>query len=463
MKKSRLNALLRPLKPKELRKLRKFVSSPFFNQQQCLVDLLAYSIENISAPLNKKATYAHLFPTKPFNETDLRLQVSYLCRLIEKFIAYTEIEADPSLLLQKTAEGLTQRNQKEEALRILQKSQARIEKQPLRNATYFENRYRIELSQYAYEAVDKPTEAFNMAAFQNLDTAYFINKLKLACQLLSHQTTYQSSYDLSSLSTVLQEIQSRNLLETPIVATYYYCYLTLTEPTIIQHFHQFKNLLLQHSSLLADRETRDLYLLAINFCIKQINQGEEAFFTQALKLYKGGLNNEALLVNGVLSRFTYHNIVIAGLHNKEFDWVEQFIHQYRKSLERRFQESSFSFSKARLEYHRKNYDGVLELLQKANYRDVLLNLSAKTLLVKVYYELSELDLLYSHLEAMKTFIRRKRVIGYHKTNYLNIVSFTQKLLGLNDYDKKAVDDFVKAVEAVKVLTEKKWLLEQAVN
>jgi tetratricopeptide (TPR) repeat protein len=150
--------------------------------------------------------------------------------------------------------------------------------------------------------------------------------------------------------------------------------------------------------------------------------------------------------------------VAAGLQAGEPDWVNEFIHHYKNALERPYRESSFSFNLARLEYARRRYDAVLELLQKANYHDPLLNLAAKTLLLKTWYELGEYDLLQSHLDAMRNYIRRKRVIGYHKTNYLNIVKYTEKLLKINLLNPKETAELKAGIHNEEILTEREWLL-----
>ena len=115
----------------------------------------------------------------------------------------------------------------------------------------------------------------------------------------------------------------------------------------------------------------------------------------------------------------------------------------RKPCRRSIGKACLPFSLARLAYRRKQYDLALELLQKSKYEDLLLNLAAKTLQLKTYYELSEWDKLSAHLEAMKRFVNRKKVIGYHRQNYLNIINYTQKLLKVNPFDKSAVVDLQK--------------------
>ena len=161
----------------------------------------------------------------------------------------------------------------------------------------------------------------------------------------------------------------------------------------------------------------------------------------------------------MLTRFTYHNIVAIGLRLGELEWVRYFITEFKNRLEKTYRESAFSYNLARLEYESRHFDHVLELLQKANYRDPLLNLAAKTLLLKTYYEISEFDLLQSHLDAMRNYIHRKRVIGYHRTNYLNIIRFAEKLMRHNPLDKAATQKLRQDIEQEEVLTEKVFFLK----
>lgn len=126
-------------------------------------------------------------------------------------------------------------------------------------------------------------------------------------------------------------------------------------------------------------------MFAINHCIRRANSGAREMEHELLNLYRRALDAGSLFENGVLSRFTYHNIAATGLRCGELDWAETFIHRYNDRLERQYRESSLSFNLARLEYARRRFDSVLTLLQKANYNDPLLHLAAKTLLLKTYF------------------------------------------------------------------------------
>ena len=253
----------------------------------------------------------------------------------------------------------------------------------------------------------------------------------------------------------------KNFAQThPAVSVYLHCYRMMRFPEDEAHFQQFKQSLLHDRGIFSAEEMHGLFIWAANYCIRRLNAGEKRYFQEVLDLYKPALESGYLLENGVLPRYTYHNVVAAGLHTGDLEWVNYFIHQYKNSLEKPYRESAFSFNLARLEFARNNYSAVLELLQKANYRDVLVNLATKTLLLKTYYALDEFDLLQSHLDAMHNYITRKRVIGYHRSNYLNIIRYASKLLALRFSSKTEVEKLRTAIVAEEHLSEKEWFLAQ---
>jgi hypothetical protein len=277
----------------------------------------------------------------------------------------------------------------------------------------------------------------------------------------------QKDYNTGLLSLLLSHIAVQTeLLEIPAIRTYYYGYFSLKEPTQTAHFEAFSAAIMQYHSLFSENDIRDLYLMAVNYCIKKHNSGDENYARQGLDLYKKGLTEGFLLENNILSRFVYRNIVAWGLLFKEYDWTDTFIHEYRNRLERSYRDSMFSFCLARLEYSRRNYEAAMLLLQKAEYRDILLGLAAKTILMKIYYELDEWETLEAHLSSMKAYLIRKRVMGYHKTNYQNIIKYTKKisenaLLNVGKIQNPTnLTALREAIEKENILTEKEWLLAQ---
>jgi len=162
----------------------------------------------------------------------------------------------------------------------------------------------------------------------------------------------------------------------------------------------------------------------------------------------------------LLSRYTFRNLVTNGTYLKEFAWVENFIVQYKPFLEERHRESIVHYSQAKLHHEKGDYPKAMKLLNQVEYDDILMNLTAKTMLLKMYYEQEEFDALESLLESMRSYMRRKKVIGYHKANYKNIIRYTKKLLKVNPFNKTAIAKIQEEVKDVNPLTEQEWLLRQ---
>ena len=464
MMNSRFGSLFLQLSPVEKRSFSHFIASPFFNQQDILEQLWEYLssfYEQHEVLPEKVYLFGKLYQNKAYNDQQMRLLISRLYQKLLAYLAYEEAVSSAAQMKLYEAQALRKKQLDKHFQRSLAQAQSKLEEEGYRNAEYWQFNFQLQLE--GSRNVSK-TQYSGQEALQSLsntlDLSYFTAKLRHICLLLTHQKVYQSEFDIGMLDEILNYISSKELLQEPAIACYYYYYHTLIEPENGEHFQHFKRSLFEHSQQFPQEEIRDLFLLAINYCVKKGNSGSQAFIHEMLDLYKAGLATDVFLDQGELSHFTFHNIATAGLKTKEYKWVGTFIEGYKNRLPKQHRESSYSFNQARLAYAQGQYETALPLLQKANYRDLLLNLAAKTLLLKIYYELDEFDLLNAHLDAMKNFIRRKAVIGYHRTNYLSIVRFTKKLVNSNLYDRERRKSLREQIQAAEVLTEKEWLLEQ---
>lgn len=462
MEKSKLVQLLRSLSSQELRDFRRYLESPFFNRRAEVVALFHWLEKHLKSgkPVpEKEAAYAVAFPAEPFDDHRLRMLMSQLYQLAGQYLAVRDFLADKPQTLLRMGQAFRKRKLSAQFAQAANDLAQILEAQPYRNADFYQNKYLASLENYRSTFDQRAVESPQLQQLSSeLDTSFLAQKLWQACLLLSHEAVTNTSYDFGLLDEALRFAERSGALETPAIAVYYHCYRALTNPDSPDFFQNFKALVLRHGTLFPADEMRDLYILAINFCIRRYNAGNQQYLRDQFDFYKDGLRQGYFLTDGELSRYSYQNAVTSGLVMREFDWVEHFIHDYRDKLAGPYRESVFSFNLARLAYERKQYDTALPLLQKAEYKDLLLNLAAKTLQLKIYFELDEFDLLEAHLAAFKTFLLRKKELGYHRENYLNTIQFTRKLLEINPFDKEARSALRAEIDAVKNLGEKEWLL-----
>jgi tetratricopeptide (TPR) repeat protein len=251
------------------------------------------------------------------------------------------------------------------------------------------------------------------------------------------------------------------MADIPAVGLYFHCYHFLKDPfeSGEGHFQRFHEMLATCADTFPKEELRTLYLLAINFGIKKINETREGWLRITLDLYKSALALDLLLENGQISRFAFTNIVASAVKVGEADWAEHFILEYRPSLERSWRDVTASLNLARVAYARKDYSSALQHLQRSDYKDTINNMVAKIYQLKIYYETDELDLLNSHLASLKNYVRRHTAIGYHRTNYTRILHYTEQLMALNFNNTKAIATLREKIQAEPILTEKEWFLE----
>ncbi|MEZ4918532.1 MAG: hypothetical protein R2792_05445 [Saprospiraceae bacterium] len=455
---------LAQFEPLELKHFQQWLDSPFFCRKTSPGKLYAYlrrCLKSGSKPTKEGGWRAFAVKGTPLDVVQLRLVTSEVLEQAEQFLIYSVYFSQTARLPMALASAYRKRGLEKHFHRSLKEARQKWDEQAYRHSEYYEAQAEIEYEQYQYQSANNRTEELNLQVLlDHTDIAILSRKLRQACFALTHQAVYKTEYDLGLVGPVIDYLeQKKELLEYAVLALYYQCYRFLTEPANEAHFYQFKNLLLQKAGQLPPDEQRDLHLLAINYCIKKINQLQTVYFRESLDLYQSALERELLFENGNLSPFAFNNIVAIALKVGDIDWAETFIHAYADRLEKKHRAANLQLNLARVAYVRKDFRQALLNLQEADYKDRINNLIAKTLQMKIFFETEEYDLLEAHLQSMQTYIRRQRVIGYHKTNFLNIIRFTKKLTHLTPGNRKEHLELQSKIEATQPLTEKEWLLE----
>lgn len=449
------------LSKSELREFDLFARSPFFNRKAQLNGLAAYlrhCVETDKTPKPREA-FGAAYPGIEYDDQKLRLANSDLLELLERYLMYQEKFADPERNKIRLAGAYRKRNLPKHAQIALREVRRDRLRQAWRHAEHFDDLHRIELEQFQSASAAKRYEAFNLQEISDLlDTTYIARKLRHVCLSRSHQAVFKTEYRFGLLDAIFAHVETEGLLRIPAVALYFHACHFLADPAAETHFTLFRETLSNFADRFPPEELRALYLLAINYGVKKSNEtGGQSWYRVTFELYREALDRELLLENGLFSRFAYHNIVGVAIRLQEVVWAEGFIHRYKPYLERGFREATFSLNMARVAYTRQDYKTALLHLQRADYKDFINSLNAKTLQLKIYYETGETDLLESHLDSMNNYIRRQRAVGYHRQNYLNIVRFTRALLRRSPGD---TDKLRRQIASESVLTEKEWLMGQ---
>jgi len=458
--------ILRALPKDRLRALEKFLHSPYHVTHAGVLQLFEYLKENLSATdLDTQKVAEALLPDPSTEPRRVYHLSNYLLDAVEKFLAQERWETQEHIRNADTVEALRRLHLAEPAAGMLRYARKRLHLDERRGLDFLQADYRLQTEAYHLFLQQGRAKSFNAQELSDAqDVAFICEKLRTGCILLSHQSVSKQTYDKGLLDNVLQFLSGHRYLEIPAVAAYFHGYYAqLGGPESSVHFSKLKALLQEHAALFSLAETHDLFLMAINFCIRKINQQEQRYFREIFDIYQTGLEHGALLEDGTLSRWTYNNITSTGLRLREFEWIGRFLRDYAPLLAEEHRDGAVHFNLARYHYEKNDLREAMQHLLHIEYDDVLQNLTAKTILSKIYYRLDEWDALENQLDSIQIYIRRKKVLGYHRDNYLAFVKYLRKLLAVNLSSPADRERFRAEILAGPVLTERDWLLDALRN
>lgn len=470
MHKSKLVQLLLTLSYKEMKKLDQFVDSSYFNENEEVTQLFRYLRTQImpNAPLDadalaKENVFTHLFPGEAYKDLRIRHLMSALNKLTKRFLSIRNFEANPVQPHLNLLRELREKSPGKVYELSLKEAGRALERHPMRNDEYYYQKFLIETERTLYLQKQKirTLDSNIQLAVDSLDLSYLITKLKSACTILNNQNVV----DLENRILLLEEIR-RHILETdyssvPAILIYGRILDTLIDPENETHFASLIHALDKNATRFSKQEGREMYTFAQNYCIRQINKGATSYLKELFSIYKNLLSREIILENGLLSPWDYKNISVVALRLSEFDWAEHFIRRYSAHIPPEFRENAYTYNLAKLHFYKKEYSEVLKLLQQVEYEDVFYNLDSKVMLLKTYYDLEEIEALYSLIDSFRLFLRRNKLITEsHRRNYLNLTRFVKQLTRLRPGDQNKLSQIRQKIQSTEQIADVNWLMEQ---
>ncbi len=447
---------------KEKKALKKFVRSPYFNENHFLVKLLDLLL--IGDNLDKSELWRTVRPQTPFNNLLFRRMCSDLTKLIHDFIAVDQYKKSSILKNNDLLRYFNENNLDKHFWGIEKVQRKQFDSLPYRDSNYYLNKLKLEK-----EVDDNNVQRIQLTKQVNLeqtdkmlDCFYLSQKLKNYCNVLNYKNVLNLEINQFISDEIFSLIfENETLQEVPAIGIYFKIACTLVYPDNENYLEELTELLDKHGHVFTSLELRDMYIFAQNYCIKKINTGKQIYFEKLFRIYQVILKKGIIYKNGQLLPWDYKNIVSLGLRLKEFDYIEAFIEGQNHFLPVDFQSNALTYNKANLHFYKKNYQQVIELLREVKYQDLYYELDCRWLLLKTYFELDEWDAMHSLLESFRLYLIRNKLLSKrNQRQYLNLVKFSKKLIRLTLRDEKTVRKLRTQIIESKEVAERKWLLEK---
>ncbi len=457
MQNSQLAQLLKTLTPAEKKSFLRFLQSPWRGGKPELLRLAEHLLHPADTPRREKAAaFPRVFgPEKAYDDARLRKAMEQLLRLLEHFLVLEQRETEPFDFRLRLAGLLAERKQERLWRRVAEAPLPFPADEADWTAETFEQAARWYRHRYDRNiATRREHDASLYALVTRYETIGLLaRRLRNACVFLSNSKEKGSLPDDSLL--VWAETIAPEYDRLPLLNTLFAGLRALQNPDEASHFITFRDGLLSHHKCFTTSERRDLLLVAINFCSKRYNDGDPAWLDTQLDLYEYGLREGLLLENNWVSGYTFTNIATLALIGRRYERLAHLLRDYRDKIAPRDRAGAAAFNEARLHHALRQYRPALALLQQNVFDDLLLNLSARTVQAKCFYELDEYDLLDTHLEALRKFIHRHKEVGYYGERYLNFIAVLRRLTRLASGDRESLRA---EIAEMQVLAEKAWLL-----
>lgn len=459
MKTFKALTILASMSEKDRAFFRQFAGAPLFNKEQNVTALYDLVVPALDDPPDNAALFAQLYPGEPFNDGRMRYLKAQLYSLLRKYLFVRQPDMlfeDAAVLRYLQEKKLDDLYRKEE-----NKLQADLQAEwPTESAAYL-RRYFLYFEQHNYHTkTNRVATEYLEQLNLNADLFFIVEKLKLACTALNLRRLYKVQAETSLLEPILQHVQASRLHDQhPLLGIYYHAYQMLASNEV-ESYHRLKSLLLEENRHYPVNEIKDAYLLAMNFCILEINKGNTGFYKEAFQLYEQGIRNLILLENGYLSPITYSNAITIALRAGAYDNALQFIETNKKILQGSEQESFYFFNLSKYYFDTGNFEKVIELYYQSNIRELILNIQVRVIQVKAFYERNETEICENLIDNLRQLLSRKGILAYHKDNYSNFCKIFKQMLATNRYDKKALQELQDRTNRLSPLSEKNWLLEK---
>lgn len=458
IEKSKLLVLIQSLSPEELKLIKLAVDSPFFNYRNEEKNLFSYIIkykDDVVILNDFKKLYRYVFKNDELVLSKLRNVMSYLTKIILRVMTIIELEEE---------------NNQVALLRFLRKKDlskyflqeyiaSKINTDSKLSSKLYYNNLQLRTEYYTHSIIKRKAMDIELLALsEDLDLYYVTQKLKQVGNIISYKNMFKSEHELELLDEVLALINRKKLNDNPLIKILLSSYNSMLHPEEEEHFYQLKESLMNYVQNIDINELKDLYILAINYCIKKINTGNKAYFYEIFEIYKLGLKNDILEENGKISPYTFKNIVSIAIGIEQYDWLAVFLEEYENKILGEFAKDFYTYSLARFYFALKKYDEAMDLLQEMDIKETFTDLDTRILIIKIYYELKEFDLIDYTISNLKQQLQRKNLQTYHQETYKNFLKWLQKIIKSQHHNKLEKKKMVKSIEEETILAEKPWLL-----
>lgn len=413
--------------------------------------------------LEKETLWSSAFGDTPFHKGRYRYLLTDLNRGVESFLIWQKLSNDEVGRDLYLMQAYRNRELPRHFERTLKRGEQRLEKQSKRDGAYHLRKYMLReaAANFSMEHQNRDTALRLESLTDELDAFFLGTKLKYSAEMLNRANILGIKEEPRLWEEVMAFCEQEGEDLPPLVKIYRQVSLTLTQAGNEEHYYRLLDLLEEFGELFEADELGAMYGFGVNYCIKKINQGNVGYQEQLFELYVILVGKHLLFDGDYLPPQHFKNICTLALRLKKFTWTEEFIREYSQTVQPGHADNARTYNLAFLHFARQEYGDSLRLLQQVEFSDVFYHLDSKSLLLRTYYELDEVEPLLSLIDTFRIYLKRnKKISGYQQRVYMNLVRFVKKLVRLRLGSRTSGSQIKKEIMATPEISDRRWLLSK---
>lgn len=474
MKNSSLIEIINSLDNQEIKKLRSFLISPYFNHNKNVTRLFDFIISHKKESritLNKKELHDNVFSSREYNNENIKTIIYLTTRLCERFLVINSIENNSPEYTRKLLGIFDIKGLDKLFLNHLNKTSGRKSQAPIfsLNSAAEENEYEKTLIEfYSKRNFEKEMFIHEQKLSESLIAAFLIDMFKQ--YNIFWRTGYLDNIKGNEFTTaLLGSLDTKKLFKffndnkfryNSLLMPYYEIYCLLNETRERVNFHSIKEHILMNTAISGDEKFVLSTILVNTLYYKNLKSGgyfsRDLFEAYKLLVQLYEYSGEQYL------RFTiFSNVLRMGLQLGEFEWTEEFIHKYHIFLEPSTKNNMLNYSNAYLSFSKGDFEMCLEYESKINFETFQQRYYLRDLRLCSLYELGKYETALNLIDSYKHFIKKdQNYTAKMKQGYLLFLRHINDLIRLKlGISRKNVSD-IKEKLLISLPMRKDWLINK---
>lgn len=465
MKQPKLYLHLQTLNKKALKRFSDFVASPYFSRHEETKTFFASLVRfHPDYEMTDEKVFSKAFPGRPYDNARLRVLRTYLLDMLHRFWTLEEMEKDEEQKIRLKIRALGHQGLGLDQRKEIEKSKEPLEASPLSSLSTAYHAYSLAESwvDSNFKMNTRTGENDIHVALRRLDEYAISNRLKILCAIWNNRANItQEEHDFGIRET-LDLTERLQLHQQPLLGLYYHLLHLLTEADHEVHFPIMRDLLRENQAHIDSSELVNIFGFLINYCLYAYNRGRPEFLRIAFEVYQEMIALNLLFGQGGFSAHNYKNILALGARLKEFGWTRTFLEETYLKLPERWRDGVFHYGHAYLDFAEGSYKEAKQHLLQVEFYDQLYRSSHQVLLLRIYYETTEVEPFFALIETFRRYLNRNNDLSEGMIAALqNQISLTKKTFELKlGEQKQTVQELRDEVLSIQPMVDRSWILEK---